>query len=149
MGEAARGGVSGQRFPWGNTINQSQANYQSYWIGGVPNFSFDVNSTSGYHPMFNDAVLPYTSPVGYFAPNGYGLFDMAGNVWEWCWDWYGTYSGSSQTDPRGPVSSSYRVIRSSAYDVNAFSCRTADRYINDPAFANFGLGFRCVLPAAP
>src|SRR5208337_1325175 len=63
--KAARGGLSGQRFPWGNTIFESQANYYG---GG---FSYDLGP-NGYNPAFTNGGMPYTSPVGYFAPNGYG-----------------------------------------------------------------------------
>ena len=110
--KAARGGASGHRFPWADvdTITHSRANYHSYGAGNT-SYPYDVSPTSGWHPTFNDGLYPYTSPVGYFAANGYGLYDMAGNVWEWCWNWYGSYSSGSQTDPRGPASGSYRVFR--------------------------------------
>ncbi len=86
--KAARGGASGHRFAWsgGDTIAHSLANYSS-----SSSDAYDTSPTRGFHPAFNDAVSPYTSPVDYFAPNPYGLFDMVGNVWQWCWDWYDSY----------------------------------------------------------
>jgi formylglycine-generating enzyme required for sulfatase activity len=145
--KAARGGASGQRFPWGNTISWSQANYYSYWIGGQPDFAYDVNPTAGCHPTFATGGYPYTSPVGYFAANGYGLYDMAGNVHQWCWDWYGSYSSGSQIDPRGPASGSYRVFRDGCWGSIASDCRTAYRRGTDPAFdgSDRDFGFRSVL----
>ena len=96
--KAARGGLSGKRFPWGDTISHSQANYFS-----TTNDAYDISVTRGNHPAYDTGGLPYTAPVGSFAPNGYGVYDMTGNVWELCWDWYGsTYYGSSPAfDPRG------------------------------------------------
>ena len=143
--KAARGGVSGQRFPWGNTISWSQANYYASPLS-AGGYAYDVNPTQGYDPTFNDGVSPYTSPVGYFPANGYGLYDMAGNVWQWCWDWHGLYSSGSQTNPRGPASGSFRVSRGGAWDYDAAFCRTADREFGAPASCSYDHGFRSVLP---
>jgi len=146
--KAARGGLSGQRFPWGDTISESQANY----YGDTADYSYDLGP-NGYNAAFNDGVMPYTSPVGYFAPNGYGLYDMAGNVWQWCWDWYdynlsslgSPYAGG--TDPRGPASSPYgRVNRGGGWYYDAFDCRSAIRYSYSPANYDYFIGFRSVLP---
>ena len=71
---AARGGLSSKRFPWGDTISHDNANYHSF------------NTPTGFHPDYAKGNNPYTSPVGSFPASGYGLFDMVGNVWEWCWD---------------------------------------------------------------
>ncbi len=143
--KAGRGGASGHRFPWSdaNTIIHSRANYYS-----SSSRRYDVSPTRGYHPTFNDAVLPYTSPVGNFAPNGYGLYDMAGNVWERCWDkhYIFSYSGS-ETDPRGPYDiGGTRVVRGGSWYWYGEDCRVAkrgDRYLSD-AYAD--VGFRSVLP---
>jgi formylglycine-generating enzyme required for sulfatase activity len=149
--KAARGGAAGHRFPWADVeaINQSRANYYA----SPGDFAYDVNTTSGYHPTFNDGVSPYTSPVGYFSANanGYGLYDMAGNVWEWCWDWYDSAwygsTGATQSDTRGPVGpGSARVIRGGSWGSRASFCRSAIRGRINPSSWGYGLGFRCVLP---
>jgi formylglycine-generating enzyme required for sulfatase activity len=143
--KAARGGVSGQRFPWGNTISESQANYNSgYYDMGAS--AYDLSNT-GYNPTFATGAVPYTSPVGYFGANGYGLYDMAGNVCQWCWDWYGAYSSGAQSDPRGPASGSSRVLRGGGWNGYAFTCRAAYRYGNGPPDSESCRGFRSVLPA--
>ena len=142
--KASRGGAAGHRFPWSNvdTISHSQANYYS-----DTNYTYDVSPTRGFNPAFVDGVLPYTSPVGSFAPNGYGLYDMAGNVWEWCWDWAGDYPSDPQTDPRGPVTGSTRVGRGGNWDYYAEHCRNSYRYGNSPDYTAQNVGFRCALTA--
>ena len=136
--KAARGGLSGQRFPWGNIIAGNLANYK----GNTAAYSYDFGP-DGYNAAFSGGSLPYTSPVGYFGANGYGLNDMSGNVWEWLWDWYGTpYAGGS--DPNGPDYGSNRVLRGGSWHDYAFSARCANRNSNSPGSALSNIGFRCV-----
>jgi uncharacterized repeat protein (TIGR02543 family) len=132
--KASRGGQEGLRFPWGNTITHSQATYQSSAL-----YSYDLSSTRGYHPTYGNN----TAPVGSFAPNAYGLYDMASNVWDWCWDWYGSgyYASSPGTDPTGP-SGSNRVIRGGYWGDYANNCRAAYRLYYSPDNTFFGTGFR-------
>jgi formylglycine-generating enzyme required for sulfatase activity len=132
---AARGGLSGKRFPWGDTITHSQANYSS-----DSGYAYDVSPTRGFHPAYASGGTPYTSPVGSFAANGYGLRDMAGNVAQWCWDWYGGYSGGN--DPRGSSAGSYRVLRGGEWGSVAFFARCALRDGFTPSFASHYNGFR-------
>jgi formylglycine-generating enzyme required for sulfatase activity len=138
--KAARGGMGGQRFPWGNTATQNLANYSgntavSYDLG--PNGLNTLGSLGG--------TSPATSPVGSFPQNAYGLNDMAGNVWEWCWDRYASpYAGG--TDPRGGEIDSARVIRGGRWDSGAGETRCAFRYSELPFDANIRIGFRSVRP---
>jgi formylglycine-generating enzyme len=144
--KAARGGVSGKRFPWGtDTISHSQANYYSSTI-----FTYDVSPTRNWHPTYATGSTVYSSPVGSFAANGYGLYDMAGNMGEWCWDWYGgaTYVSGS-TDPRGPASGVDRVLRGGTWSGYADSCRAAFR-INGPiTHTDSRIGFRVARSSVP
>lgn len=139
--KAARGGACHRRFPWGDTIQHVRANYVS-----SPTLDYDTSATTGFHPTYEVNGMPYTSPVASFAPNGYGLFDMAGNVWEWCWDIYAEdyYSTSPGTDPLGPSSGANRVLRGGGWSHGANVAQCPHRSSNDPGAAVNSAGFRCV-----
>jgi len=143
---AARGGASLHRFPWADadTITHIRANYFS-----KADYLYDVSSTRGHHHTYDTDGYPYTSPVGAFAANGYGLYDMAGNVYEWCWDWYSEsyYSPSPSTNPLGPTTGQDRVLRGGSWYHEAIDCRVAKRGSCAPVCAEDFFGFRTVLPA--
>jgi len=145
--KAARGGASAHRFPWSDvdTLSHSRANYQSE---GPPWHPYDLSPTRGYHPTFNDGVYPYTSPVGYFAANGYGLYDMAGNLFAWCWDWWADWywkAEATQADTRGPTSGTYHVVRGGSWSYNGAATTCSSRgNMGAPTEASVHHGFRCV-----
>lgn len=119
---AARGGnkSQGYKYSGSNTVDDVA------W--------FDSNSSREIHPVATKA------------PNELGIYDMSGNVWEWCHDWYGTYSSSSQTNPTGPTSGSYRVWRDGKWrDYGAGGCRVSARDDAYPSFRYYYLGLRLAL----
>lgn len=134
--KAARGGLVGNKYPWGNNITHDDANY--YGTGGRD-------------------IWSRTSPVGSFPPNGYGLYDVAGNVWEWCADEYNStyYSKSPKENPLGPgtpvffVNDDFTnvtagcVLRGGSCGISASDERCADRYFRAPSNPYGYGGFRC------
>ena len=121
--KASRGGLVGSMYPWGN------------WVPSVAN-------------KLNYGITPGKALVGgQYAPNGYALYDIAGNLGEWTWDWYDEYSADSQTNPRGPSSGTERVYRGGSWSQEIFRARCADRSETKPWNPLNILGFRVVSSA--
>ena len=119
---AARGGNRSRGYKYSGSNNVDAV----AWYGG--------NSNSTTHPVATKMA------------NELGIYDMSGNVSEWCNDCYGYYSSNAQTNPKGVVSSAYRVCRGGYWDNSTKYCRSANRLSNVPDYRNYGIGFRIVLP---
>ncbi|MBW1918152.1 MAG: formylglycine-generating enzyme family protein [Deltaproteobacteria bacterium] len=127
---AARGGLVGQPFPWGAAPPNARSHFRA-------NYNPNTYADDGYR---------YSAPVGRFPANGYGLFDLAGNVAEWCQDWYEAayYKQSPRENPPGPPSGRFRVLRGGSWYSRARDLRCACRQFAAPHNADGFIGFRLV-----
>ena len=139
---ACRAG-SGTVYPWGNEMSAHHCNYADRNFSGHTSFSWADKTADDGHAV--------TAPVGRYPPNAFGLYDMIGNVLEWCADWHdgGYYSRSPTDDPSGPRSGSRRVLRGGCWSGRAGGCRSANRPGHNPTDAYLGLGFRVVCSPRP
>ncbi|GAA2635258.1 formylglycine-generating enzyme family protein [Streptomyces vastus] len=132
---AARGGLDQKRFPWGDELTPGGEHRCNIWQGRFP---FRNTGEDGHVG---------TAPVDAFPPNGFGLFNTSGNVWEWCADWWGTDHGTGpHTDPTGPEQGTARVMRGGSYLCHDSYCnryRVAARTANSPDSSVGNTGFRC------
>ncbi len=132
---AARGGLQGKSYPWGDGSPSNQCNW----------FSYSGALSSKMAPLESNWVTRGTLPVGSFAANGYGLYDMAGNVHEWCMDWFAVYSADPQQNPQGPASGDYRIMRGSSWPAKSGDdLRVSYRSYWLPNEKRNFIGFRCV-----
>jgi formylglycine-generating enzyme required for sulfatase activity len=131
---AARGGLEGKRYAWGDELTPDGRHRCNIWQGKFP-----VRNT------VEDGYLG-TAPAESFEPNGFGLYCMAGNVWEWCSDWWTTeHSPSDVREPQGPPSGQMRVMRGGSYLCHTSYCnryRVSARTNNDPSSCSGNIGFR-------
>jgi formylglycine-generating enzyme required for sulfatase activity len=138
---AARGGLDQARFPWGDELTPDGEHRCNIWQGQFPTRN---TAEDGYRG---------TAPVDAFPPNDFGLFNVSGNVWEWCADWWstthqatGSHGTGPQVSPAGPPTGDSRVMRGGSYLCHDSYCtryRVAARSSNTPDSSGGNLGFRC------
>ena len=155
---AARGGLAGKKYPWGDTITRNDAKYDS-------NYDFHLKLSKSMAKWNPTAITGNATRVGAYADNGYGLYDMAGNVWEWCLDAYDADFYAVSENSRNPIvggitihelrenftsipTDTSRVLRGGSWGDRATFLRVANRDGDTPTVTNRFFGFRCVRDVA-
>ena len=128
----------------------TEAEWEFAARGGNKSKGYDYSGSDNLDEVgiYGDNSGSRTHPVGSKKPNELGLYDMSGNVWEWCQDWYSAtwYSESPGLNPDGPSGGSYHVLRGGAWGLAANDCRVTGRYESGPDYRNLNRGFRVVSP---
>jgi formylglycine-generating enzyme required for sulfatase activity len=137
---AARGGLEQKLYPWGDELRPGGRHMCNIWQGEFPNHD---TAEDGYSAP---------APVNAFPPNGYGLYTITGNVWEWCADWFDAafHRTATRVNPAGPQAGSAKVMKGGSYLCHASYCnryRVAARTSNTPDSSTTNIGFRCVKDA--
>ena len=140
--KAARGGLPQMTYPWGDEFTPGGVHRCNTWQGMFPIINSRDDGYSG------------TAPVATYEPNGYGLYNMVGNTWEWCADYFDKDIGLRQdfTNPRGPSFGTHKVIRGGSYlchDSYCFRYRVSARSLNTPDSSTGNMGFRCAGDVSP
>jgi iron(II)-dependent oxidoreductase len=144
--ERAARGSDGRRFPWGDRFELGRANTCDQWLGEEVRAVADWRAFMAARPWRHRCL---TTPVGTFAAGGSpaGALDMAGNIWEWCADWYAAYDPGVARDPRGPAFGRDRICRGGSFAYFGFAARTTDRGHHVPTYRSLGIGLRCARSA--
>jgi formylglycine-generating enzyme required for sulfatase activity len=137
---AARGGLEQETYPWGEELEPEGEHRCNIWQGDFPRTNTEADGFVG------------TAPVRSFKPNEYGLFNMSGNVWEWCWDWFSPdfHIKGPRENPAGPSSGMAKVMKGGSYLCHDSYCnryRVSARTGNTPDSGTGNMGFRCVVDA--
>lgn len=132
-----KGGTTTYRLP-----SEAEWEYAAHGGNKSQGYTYSGSNTLDLVAWYYDNSSSTTHTVGTKTGNELGIYDMSGNVWEWCQDWYGSYSSASQTNPTGPSSGSYRVLRGGSWYYDGSSCRVANRYSNYPNYRYSSFGFR-------
>lgn len=135
---AARGGLEQKRYPWGDELTPNGEHRCNIWQGVFPKENTEEDGYAG------------TAPAKSFSPNGYGLYNVSGNVWEWCSDWFtrSIHRRGCRENPQGPEKETSKVTRGGSYLCHKSYCsryRVAARSSNTPDSSTGNMGLRCVV----